>query len=78
MTQKAVGKGIGLRMDDLATAVIPTKEMLAQAGNNPYGEGSDSMKATKNEVCRQIPYSFAYKKRFLPNIRGKDVQNLYG
>lgn len=54
MTQQGVEKRIGIRMDDLASAVVPIEEMLAQAGYSLNGEDPDSMKATKDEVYKQI------------------------
>ena len=54
MTQKEVEKRIGIRMDDLISVTVPTEEMLAQAGYSLNGEDPDSMKATKDEVYKQI------------------------
>ena len=56
ITQQGVEKRLGIRMEDLASAVVSTEEMLAQAGYSFKGEDpdSDSMKVTKDKVYKQI------------------------
>ena len=56
MIQQGVEKRLGIRMEDLASAVVSIEEMLAQAGYsfNREDPDSDSMKATKDEVYKQI------------------------
>lgn len=55
MSTKETEKRIGITMEDLASNIIPIEEMMQQAGYT-VGEEEDSeaIKATKEEVYKQI------------------------
>jgi len=47
-------KRIGVTMEDLASNIIPIEEMMQQAGYTVGEEDSEAIKATKEEVYKQI------------------------
>ena len=54
MTQEQAEERIGIRMEDLASVVIPVKRMLVQEGYSFDGEDSDAIMTIKEDVYKQI------------------------
>jgi len=54
MTISETEERIGITMEDLASNIIPIAEMMQQAGYTVGEEDSEAIKATKEEVYKQI------------------------